>query len=243
MASRSWARKRGIPFLLGLRALHSINVKNGPGRGLKEKILRAVLGICRPGSIFSKPISASLTFRTAKFFALRTRLTMRSFPKVRKKHAETQRMCELVSSCLTDTSFMWDGWWRQRASLNFSRLMPNWTNRRARSSDCFRGRRQGAIAVGKSCCTVALGRIRFVGFIQKQQLPAYYALCDALIFPTHSDPWGLVVNEAMASGSAIVTTDVAGCAADLVKDGDNGLSSQVRSVAPLRTRCRAWHRR
>jgi glycosyltransferase involved in cell wall biosynthesis len=80
---------------------------------------------------------------------------------------------------------------------------------------------------------VVPGKIRFVGFVQKEQLPAYYALCDALMFPTHSDPWGLVVNEAMASGSAIVTTDVAGCAADLVENGGNGFVVASKSVTPL----------
>jgi glycosyltransferase involved in cell wall biosynthesis len=47
-------------------------------------------------------------------------------------------------------------------------------------------------------------------------------LADALIFPTHSDPWGLVVNEAMSCGLPVIATNVAGCVADLVQDGDNG---------------------
>lgn len=64
---------------------------------------------------------------------------------------------------------------------------------------------------------VASCAIRFPGFIQRDELPAYYALADALVFPTHSDPWGLVVNEAMASGLPIICSDVAGCAADLVE--------------------------
>ena len=42
------------------------------------------------------------------------------------------------------------------------------------------------------------------------------------MFPTHSDPWGLVVNEAMACGLPVVVTEVAGCVADLVRDGENG---------------------
>jgi glycosyltransferase involved in cell wall biosynthesis len=56
----------------------------------------------------------------------------------------------------------------------------------------------GTIAIGESRCNHCAGQIRFAGFVQKEQLPAYYALCDALMFPTHSDTWGLVVNEAMA---------------------------------------------
>ena len=45
---------------------------------------------------------------------------------------------------------------------------------------------------------ISLGTIHFAGFAQKEDLPPFYALADALVFPTHSDTWGFVVNEAMA---------------------------------------------
>jgi glycosyltransferase involved in cell wall biosynthesis len=66
------------------------------------------------------------------------------------------------------------------------------------------------------------GAVRFAGFAHREQLAVYYAMADALVFPTHTDPWGLVVNEAMACGVPIVATDAGGCVADLVQDGWNG---------------------
>ena len=51
---------------------------------------------------------------------------------------------------------------------------------------------------------------------------SYYALAETFIFPTHTDPWGLVVNEAMACGLPVISTSVAGCVADLVEDRWNG---------------------
>jgi glycosyltransferase involved in cell wall biosynthesis len=66
------------------------------------------------------------------------------------------------------------------------------------------------------------GTVKFVGFVQREELPYYYALSEACVLPTHSDPWGLVVNEAMACGLPIIVTDVAGCAMDLVEDRWNG---------------------
>jgi glycosyltransferase involved in cell wall biosynthesis len=66
------------------------------------------------------------------------------------------------------------------------------------------------------------GNVRFTGFSHREQLPVYYALAEALVFPTHSDTWGLVVNEAMACGIPIVVSDAAGCVPDLVEDGWNG---------------------
>ncbi len=68
----------------------------------------------------------------------------------------------------------------------------------------------------------APGRIRVLGFLHREQLASVYALAEALVFPTHSDTWGLVVNEAMACGLPIVASEVAGCVADLVKNEWNG---------------------
>jgi glycosyltransferase involved in cell wall biosynthesis len=69
---------------------------------------------------------------------------------------------------------------------------------------------------------IAPGTIQFPGFVQREGLPEFYALADALIFPTHTDTWGLVVNEAMSCGLPIIATSVAGCVADLVQDSWNG---------------------
>lgn len=69
---------------------------------------------------------------------------------------------------------------------------------------------------------IAPGTIQFPGFIDREQLPEFYALADVLIFPTHSDPWGLVVNEAMSCSLPVIVTSIAGCVADLVQDGWNG---------------------
>jgi glycosyltransferase involved in cell wall biosynthesis len=77
------------------------------------------------------------------------------------------------------------------------------------------------------------GAIQFVGFVQRDGLPDFYALADALIFPTHSDTWGLVVNEAMSCGLPVIVANVAGCAADLVQDGWNGFVVPPKDPAQL----------
>ena len=69
---------------------------------------------------------------------------------------------------------------------------------------------------------ISPGVVFFPGFAQREDLAGLYALAEALVLPTHSDPWGLVVNEAMACGLPIIVSDVAGCCADLVDDGWNG---------------------
>jgi glycosyltransferase involved in cell wall biosynthesis len=69
---------------------------------------------------------------------------------------------------------------------------------------------------------ISPGVVCFPGFAQREDLAGLYALAETLVLPTHSDPWGLVVNEAMACGLPIIVSSVAGCSADLVEDGCNG---------------------
>lgn len=64
--------------------------------------------------------------------------------------------------------------------------------------------------------------VRFTGFLQQERLAELYGLAEALVLPSTSEPWGLVVNEAMASGLPIITSTSCGCAADLVFPGVNG---------------------
>jgi glycosyltransferase involved in cell wall biosynthesis len=82
--------------------------------------------------------------------------------------------------------------------------------------------------VAKSTCPGAIG---FAGFVQRDDLAQYYGLADCLVFPTHSDPWGLVVNEAMACGLPVICGESAGCAPDLVKA--NGRLIDFRDVEQL----------
>ena len=60
------------------------------------------------------------------------------------------------------------------------------------------------------------------GFKQYPDLPAYYGLANAFILPSVSETWGLVVNEAMASGLPVLVSNRCGCAPDLVQEGVNG---------------------
>jgi glycosyltransferase involved in cell wall biosynthesis len=69
---------------------------------------------------------------------------------------------------------------------------------------------------------ISPGVVCFPGFAEREDLAGLYALAECLVLPTHSDPWGLVVNEAMACGLPIIVSSVAGCSADLVDGGWNG---------------------
>ena len=65
--------------------------------------------------------------------------------------------------------------------------------------------------------------VTFTGFLNQAAMPAAYASSDVLIVTSVRDEtWGLVVNEAMASGLPAIVSDQVGCAPDLVLPGFTG---------------------
>ncbi|HBO16900.1 MAG: Glycosyl transferase group 1 [Candidatus Moranbacteria bacterium GW2011_GWE2_35_2-] len=62
----------------------------------------------------------------------------------------------------------------------------------------------------------------FAGFVQYKELYKYYGISDLLLFPSRQDIWGQVVNEAIACGLPVITTEKVGASADLIENGKNG---------------------
>ena len=67
-------------------------------------------------------------------------------------------------------------------------------------------------------------KVSFQKGVSWQQVPEYLALSDVLVLPSYSEPWGLVVNEAMACGLPVIVSEKCGCAVDLVKNRENGFT-------------------
>lgn len=62
----------------------------------------------------------------------------------------------------------------------------------------------------------------YAGYVTQDQLPSYYAQSKLFLFTTRLDAWGLVANEALASGTPVFTTPYAGIINDLLIDDFNG---------------------
>lgn len=67
-----------------------------------------------------------------------------------------------------------------------------------------------------------LEHVHFMAFMPKDKLANYYKAADLFVLPTREDIWGLVVNEAMAYGLPVITTDKCVAGIEMVKDGVNG---------------------
>ena len=75
----------------------------------------------------------------------------------------------------------------------------------------------------KLASNLNITRVKFIGFQNQSELPKLYASSDIFVIPSSDEPWGLVVNEAMAAGLPIVSSDDVGAAHDLVAGMDTGI--------------------
>lgn len=70
--------------------------------------------------------------------------------------------------------------------------------------------------------------VHFIPFQNQSRMPVVYRLGDVVCLPSGSETWGLVVNEAMASGRSVIVSDKVGCARDLVADNKTGFVHKAR---------------
>ena len=80
-----------------------------------------------------------------------------------------------------------------------------------------------------------LDHVHFVGFKIKDELKKYYMAADVFVLPTREDIWGLVINEALAYGLPVITTDRCIAGLVLVKDGENGHIIKSDDIEALKT--------
>ena len=76
--------------------------------------------------------------------------------------------------------------------------------------------------------------VRLCGFLNKSAIAEAYAAADVLLLSSDGgETWGLVVNEAMATGLPAVVSDQVGCAPDLVREGETGMTYPCGDVDRL----------
>lgn len=73
-------------------------------------------------------------------------------------------------------------------------------------------------------------RICFIGFQDKEWIPVFFAIADIFAFASRYDGWGLVINEAIASETAIISSNKVGAAIDLLDDQHNAIIVNAEDV-------------
>jgi glycosyltransferase involved in cell wall biosynthesis len=75
--------------------------------------------------------------------------------------------------------------------------------------------------------------VRFCGFRNQSELPRFFDMATVFVLPSRHEPWGLIVNEVMNAGRAVVVSDEVGCQPDLVEEGVEGCVFPAGDVAAL----------
>jgi glycosyltransferase involved in cell wall biosynthesis len=74
----------------------------------------------------------------------------------------------------------------------------------------------------------------FTGFLNQTEISKAYVAADCLVLPSnHLETWGLVVNEALASGLNCIVSNACGCAEDLIKPLNPAFCFQMGDVSSL----------
>jgi glycosyltransferase involved in cell wall biosynthesis len=75
--------------------------------------------------------------------------------------------------------------------------------------------------------------VSFLGAMGMDEIARLFMRSTALVLPSHSEPWGLVVNESLSYGCPVVVSDACGCVPELVLNGITGYSFPVGDVRAL----------
>jgi glycosyltransferase involved in cell wall biosynthesis len=75
--------------------------------------------------------------------------------------------------------------------------------------------------------------IHFTGYVPYADLPAWYALARVFVHPARYEPWGVSVQEAMASGCSVIASNRVGSGFDLIREGKNGFMYAAANVEAL----------
>lgn len=136
--------------------------------------------------------------------------------------ARTENMSLPVSS--ENTTFVYVG--RIAAEKNIRLLL-----------DTFNHNKYKLIIVGegyleKEMKEIASDNIHFSGYVNNVKLASIYAKSDCFILPSISEPWGLVIEEALANGLPVIVSNKVGCHFDLVND-NNGIVFDIDDTSSL----------
>ncbi len=88
-------------------------------------------------------------------------------------------------------------------------------------------------ALEEQAAETGFGSIRFAGFGNQSELPRFFDLASVFVLPSRHEPWGLIVNEVMNAGRAVIVSDEVGSAHDLITNGVEGFVYPVRDVDAL----------
>lgn len=114
----------------------------------------------------------------------------------------------------------------------YKRLVIDWTDDPAPYL-LIVGDGEERVALEEKAARSGLDGVRFCGFRNQSELPRFFDISTVFVLPARHEPWGLIVNEVMNAGRAVIVSDDVGCQPDLITDGVEGYVYPVGDVNAL----------
>jgi glycosyltransferase involved in cell wall biosynthesis len=229
-----WAGRYHVPFLLWSESnLQDFRRSHAPTEFLKKRFLQRCSGFVVPGRSAFEYMRAHGVNENSIFIApnaVDNELYSRAAENALRHEAALRKELDLPGRYFLFVGRLV----RDKGVFELLRAYAN-LNQGVRQEVglVFVGDGEARSLLEKEANSISSGRIQFAGFTQREQLGVYYGLADALVLPTYTDTWGMVVNEAMACGLPVVVSRAAGCTADLVRENWNGLLVMPKDVPGL----------
>jgi len=220
IAAAIWAKVHGCRSVLMTESTAVDHVRTGWKEKLKSFLILGLFDWAVTGGGAHRRYLAQLGFPAERVVGCYDVVENTFF----EAEARQLRKHSIRNSELPPKYFLYVG--RLSSEKNVDGLLRAWVNYRAS------GGAWGLVLVGSGALekelrrTAALGRfgneVHFAGHMASSDLPAYYAHAACFVLPSTREPWGLVINEALASGLTATVSSRCGCAEELVQPGVNG---------------------
>ena len=216
-----YAKLTGIKVIISSES----NVRDGSRSFLKEKLKQFILYWADGFFCFGQSSAAyleQLGVNPAKIWTRKAAVVDNDLIRARYETAYGERIKQKQIRSLPRYNFIFVG--RLIAPKNLLVLLKAFANLSQHSEWglIFLGEGEQKAELQDFCQQNGLLNVSFLAGVEWHKVPEYLALADVLVLPSTSEPWGLVVNEAMVCGLPVVVSEVCGCVEDLLIDGQNG---------------------
>ncbi len=213
-----YAKLRGIKIVIS----NESNVKDSVRTGIKELLKKSILQLANGFICFGKSSAdylEKLGINSSKILTQKAAIVDDEILTKNFQNGLLTRQQRKEKLGSQKHNFMYVG--RMSEEKNLSLLIETFGQLKAQD--------WGLILLGEGSQKSALQilanqykNIFFLNGVAWYDVPQGLALADVFVLPSLSEPWGLVVNEAMVCAMPVVVSEVCGCVDDLVIEGKNG---------------------
>lgn len=208
------ARATGVPYLLHSES-HVLGRRSGVRRAIKRAVLPQVVGHAAAGLATGSGAARYL----AAYGLDRSRI--RIFPNTIDVAAYRERAARVDAGAVRKRFGLPERYWLYAGRLVESKGIADLLA----AHRALGGEALPLVVAGTGPLEPqvrAAPNVLALGFVQPAELVDVFALAEVTVVPSLEEPWGVVVNEALAVGSAVLASDAVGAAEDLVQPGENG---------------------